>query len=938
MQGTGEPVRVVDRAAVREALAAGVTVLAPSRRLARALKQEYDERQQRAGRRVWPAADVLTWSAWLARGHAEVDERPPTLLSDLQARALWQQIIERSPLAATLPQRQALVASVAATWDLLHEHGPGLPGLQTAGTADAEAFAAWAGQMHSELQRRRAVTAAQLPALLRQALQAGQWPVPARLLLAGFDPLTAPQRALLAALEQAGTQVESAWRVADDSAAAPMVRVRSPDLPSQWRQVAAWARARLVADPQARIGIVVPDLGAQRTAVRAALIDALAPALRVAPDEAGPQPFNLSLGTPLSEQPLVATALDLADLMLGPLDLPRTGRLLRAPFVAAGAGGEAEWGARARLDRALRDDGCWQVDLTELRRRAARLGDGGQPHADAAPLLARALAQVQARLAAAPRRQLPSAWVVLLFGALADAGFPGTRPLDSAEWQAQLRWREVLTELGSLDGIVGPVVLADVVQRARRALSEAVFQPESPPVPVQVLGAFEAEHLPFDHLWFANLSDERWPLPANPSPWLATGLQRAWQVPLASADLALAAARRQLARLAAQCGEMVVSHAAQEADREVLPSALIESITCHAFESLATATAPLPLLLARDVAPAPLTDTQVRPLDADAAAAVRGGSLVFRDQSACAFRAQAVHRLHATPLAVPAPGLDAMTRGRLLHRLLQGFWEGLGTQAALLALGAAGAAQRLQRAAATALDELERERPGRIGPRLRALEMERLQRAGLAWLEIERSRPPFTVLGLEAQGRVVLGGLQVSVRPDRVDRLADGTLAVIDYKTGLVHVAAWLDARPDEPQLPLYATAYAQGALGGRPERVGALLFAQLRPGQTRAVALAHADGLLPGARVIDGAQVGIARPGWDGLLADWQEQLTRLAKEFVAGVAAVAPKDYPKTCRHCALPLACRAAERSTLAQRLAAADGAAEGVDGDDSEGGDD
>jgi hypothetical protein len=138
--------------------------------------------------------------------------------------------------------------------------------------------------------------------------------------------------------------------------------------------------------------------------------------------------------------------------------------------------------------------------------------------------------------------------------------------------------------------------------------------------------------------------------------------------------------------------------------------------------------------------------------------------------------------------------------------------------------------------------------------------------------------------------------------------------------------------------LPLYATAYAQGALGGRPEPVGALLFAQLRPGQTRAVALAHADGLLPGARVIDAAQVGIAQPGWDGLLADWESALTRLAQQFVAGSAAVAPKDYPKTCRHCALPLACRAAERSTLAQRLAAADGAVEGDDDDDSDGGDD
>jgi ATP-dependent helicase/nuclease subunit B len=168
-----------------------------------------------------------------------------------------------------------------------------------------------------------------------------------------------------------------------------------------------------------------------------------------------------------------------------------------------------------------------------------------------------------------------------------------------------------------------------------------------------------------------------------------------------------------------------------------------------------------------------------------------------------------------------------------------------------------------------------------------------------------------------------MGGLRVQVRPDRVDRLADGTLAIVDYKTGKVRSEAWLGPRPDEPQLPLYATACVQGVVGGQgggAERVGALMFAQLRPGDTRAVALAHAEGLLPGATVIGPTEIRITRPGWDGLLADWQEVLAQLAQQFVAGDAAVAPKDYPQTCRTCALALACRAAERSSAAQRLAA------------------
>jgi hypothetical protein len=44
-----------------------------------------------------------------------------------------------------------------------------------------------------------------------------------------------------------------------------------------------------------------------------------------------------------------------------------------------------------------------------------------------------------------------------------------------------------------------------------------------------------------------------------------------------------------------------------------------------------------------------------------------------------------------------------------------------------------------------------------------------------------------------------------SLRLDRIDRLNDGSLLVIDYKTGDVSPKSWDLPRPDDVQLPLYA-------------------------------------------------------------------------------------------------------------------------------------
>src|SRR5439155_904003 len=53
-----------------------------------------------------------------------------------------------------------------------------------------------------------------------------------------------------------------------------------------------------------------------------------------------------------------------------------------------------------------------------------------------------------------------------------------------------------------------------------------------------------------------------------------------------------------------------------------------------------------------------------------------------------------------------------------------------------------------------------------------------------AWLAVERARPAFSVSGVEAKTVLRLSGITLDVRLDRVDALADGGWAIVDYKAG----------------------------------------------------------------------------------------------------------------------------------------------------------
>ena len=864
----------------------GTVVVTPNRRLARALGREFDAWQVAQGRRTWETPRVLPIAAFVAGLH-DLALHDPALggvrapLTTTQENALWEAVVEASDVPLASPAGAAQLAAEA--WLLAHQWQIADRFRHYDMSEDTRVFARWASEYARRVERLDATDQARLPDAVRALVGGGGMPAPREVVLAGFAELTPQQDALFQALAARGTRVETHG---DQRERGDCRRMEASDAREELERVADWVVARLHGSNDARIGIVVPDLGARRGGIVRALDAALMPdALLVAADRQ--RPYTVSLGGALADTPLVAAALRALRLAVDEIDFADASALLRSPHVNFGPEP-----ARARFDAEWRRRSGRTTSLDHLLA-VARSARGDAPPAPCAAL--EALQAWKARVGTRPRRL--SEWAALLVEALRGIGFPGVDALDSAEYQTLARWQELMSEFAALERVQGAVDLRGAVARLARLASATVFQPDGGDPPVQVLGLLEAEGLEFDHLWITGLTAESWPVPARAHPLLPLDLQRAKRMPGALADVELQRAHAMLERLARSAPEVVASHAAREGDRSLAPSAMIAEWQAVAPAPPAPrawhvlASAPLETLV--DARSVPLPDTRV----------VGGGASTLTDQSACPFRAFATHRLGADEPEQPHDGLAASERGELVHRVLARFWESipLRTRAFVAALAEPARATILERAADNAIARIRERRPGALGDGLLAIEKRRLVTMALDWLRFEvEQRGEFEVMAIEERRALAIGPLSLSGRLDRVDRLADGTTVIIDYKTGTKGgVQSWLGARPDEPQLPLYLVA-------SEPE-ARAVAFARVRTGEKEFVALAEDESVLPKARVDWKRE----HANWPALVKAWNDELTRLATDFAAGVAEVAPK-RADTCRYCSVATLCRVNERA--------------------------
>jgi RecB family exonuclease len=69
--------------------------------------------------------------------------------------------------------------------------------------------------------------------------------------------------------------------------------------------------------------------------------------------------------------------------------------------------------------------------------------------------------------------------------------------------------------------------------------------------------------------------------------------------------------------------------------------------------------------------------------------------------------------------------------------------------------------------------------------RLLQLERERITRLVTQFFKLDRERADFEVAAVEGKMEFVRGPLRLRLRFDRIDRFADGSILILDYKTGV---------------------------------------------------------------------------------------------------------------------------------------------------------
>jgi RecB family exonuclease len=407
----------------------------------------------------------------------------------------------------------------------------------------------------------------------------------------------------------------------------------------------------------------------------------------------------------------------------------------------------------------------------------------------------------------------------------------------------------------------------------------------------------------YDGIWVMGLTENRWPEPPRPDPYIALVEQRRCQWPEAGVTQRLQAARWLQDRWQASTDRLILSFALQEGDVRHRPSAAVP---------VAEAWDPVASVATGDTMHGIATPGQDAGLPSIAAVdrmqPLRGGLERLRVQQECAFRAQAQWRLGAEQPALLTDGIPTRLRGMLLHSLLEGLWQELRDQQRLLQLTPAEQATLVAKHWQSAVRDNALTGAAWLAPQVLQRERVRAERLLERVLELERQRAPFTVLECERETLWDAGGASLRLRIDRIDESADGARLLIDYKSGAAESIQLQDGELRPLQLAAYVAALADE---GMPVNAAALL--SLKPADLKYVGAAADAGLLPG-RIQQVAD-------WPAAEAQWRSALARLLQEHIdGGVELAASLD---SCRYCHLPALCRRVAASDIA---AAAEGSDE------------
>jgi ATP-dependent helicase/nuclease subunit B len=872
-------------------------------RLARWLLLEQDEQKRKNGEIVWETPPILALSSWL-RTLWQESWPSKYFLSSLQSEKIWEEIVNKDSANLGLLHLQGVAAQASQAFALIHEYRLPRDLKLYDQTDEAKAFLIWTKKYENRLSSLGALDLSMLMDSVKNSMQKKEIPIPHSIRLMGFEEQSPQLKYFLDFLREKGTQVDFLSPVPDpETLEVKLKNVTTHVREYEHRRGEAEACARWIRSifqPGKRIGIVVPELGKYLTLLKRELAAELVPEFIFTLDEQD-LPFNVSLASPLSQEPMIKLALDLLNVKRDTakktaIPVSKFLSFIQSPFLGFNFPPTKEI---SNLEAELKRKRILTVTLENFRSFYCGISNISK------------LAEEIISWTENENKLLPEKWAEILSEFLKSTGWPGNSAttneknkqfIFSKRHHAFEAWKDCLHQLCSLSQVLGPINRHEALNHLTHIIENKPFQTKTPEHSIQVIGLLESSGMQFDHLWIMGCHSEALPAQPEPNPFIPYEIRSKYSIPRSNPQRELKFAEQSLNRLLMASPDIHFSFPLHEGDMDLEISPLLKEFPQNTDKPLPSSRIKDQVRTLNDLEKFtesiffPATNSEKSLFETRG---ISSGYALFKDQVECPFRAFARHRLNSDSHLSPEVDFDNLDRGNVIHKALELFWSKTINLKKLQQLSQESLEQQLDQHVREALKICSERTIGQT--QFNQLEIERNVRVIHDWLcNVELKRPEFRVLQIEENVELHLSGIKLSLRIDRIDEVPNKGLLLIDYKTGRdAKTSEWFGEKIRAPQLPLYALAKPPAGLA----------YAHLVVGKPEFKGTTIPDMPLGNFKNKD-FNSDDRYSSWEELLGNWKNNLNTVADDFLQGNYQVMPINKGEPCRHCEFGSLCRIQE----------------------------
>ncbi|MGV7221231.1 MAG: PD-(D/E)XK nuclease family protein [Nitrospinales bacterium] len=869
-------------------------VLTVNERLSRWLLLQHNRRKKNEDKKIWITPAIKSLDSW-TRELWKQSWPEKYILNSTQSQSLWENIIRKDFYSdqTDLLHLRGAADLAAKAYKLVKQYH--LPESQTPynWTEESKSFHRWMKSYESKLKTLNSIDPSYLLDEIISIQKRNSHFVPEQIVIAGFDEINPQFENWIRFLVSKNVQIEI-LKSSSESLSNRSNEIKSSDVcvrsffdrSQEITQCARWVRS--VYSVEKTIGIIVPEMEDYRSQIIREFTSELAPDAMF-PWKETEVPFNISKGTPLSNEPAINLATHIISAPINFIPHRTFYSVLTSPFIR---GSEQERSGRMFLEKYLRRNNFVKIFLGQINNWDKK---------ETVPQLIYCL-EVLENFLKNDISALPSIWAKRFSNLLKQMGWPFGDNEENATFFPLLdKWNECLDIFASLDNIIG-LVNRDKAVEILNKIIEIPYSQKSSEEAIQILGMLESSGLEFDYLWVMGCDMKSLPAPSSPNPFIPINIQKQHNLPHSTAGRELNYANQIIERLLTASPNIVFSYAKWENNTEQFISPMLTSIK-ELSPSPTIDQSHSPSLQIQTSFPLELWEDQPTiPISQEELHHIKGGHNIIGNMAMCPFRAFAVHRLHTQSIEDPEIDIDAAKRGDLVHKSMELFWNQVKSHDNLIKL--CDEDKLVSQVSSVVYEAIQKNQNHFFHqPIFTEMETERIISLVLDWLEVDLSRPPFKVLSTEEQIQLKIGELNLNLKIDRVDQSETGEIVIIDYKTGKPNIADWFQIRLTQPQLPLYSLN----------KSASAIVFAVIKKNSCSFKGMAKNPEVIPDIH-FDIYKKYTSSKSWEDQINLWRDILNNLSNDFISGNLEVNPVNPKTTCKYCGLQGLCKVGDQETF------------------------